>query len=102
MEAFEIALGSVLLMLALIYLGMHIAITLALLSFVGAWIITGNVAIALNLLLIAATNTVNDFVFAVIPLFVLMGFLVAEAGMGRDAYDIGQIMLRRVRGGLGS
>ncbi len=101
MEAFEIALGSVLLMLALIYLGMHIAITLALLSFVGAWIITGNVAIALNLLLISATNTVNDFVFAVIPLFVLMGFLVAEAGMGRDAYDIGQIMLRRVRGGLG-
>ena len=30
-----------------------------------------------------------------------MGFLVAAAGMGRDAYDIGQIMLRKVRGGLG-
>ena len=101
MEAFEIALSSVLLMLLLIYLGMHIAITLALLSFVGAWIIKDDVSIALNLLQIAATNTVNNFVFAVIPLFVLMGFLVAAAGMGRDAYDIGQIMLRRVRGGLG-
>ena len=101
MEAFEIALGSVLLMLLLIYLGMHIAITLALLSFAGAWIITGNVNIAFNLLQIAATNTVNDFVFAVIPLFVLMGFLVGAAGMGRDAYDIGQIMLHRLRGGLG-
>jgi len=101
MEAFEIALSSVLIMLLLIYLGMHIAVTLALLSFVGAWIITGNVNIAFNLLQIAATNTVNDFVFAVIPLFVLMGFLVAAAGMGRDAYDIGQIMLRRLRGGLG-
>ena len=88
-------------MLLLIYLGMHIAITLALLSFVGAWIIKDDVSIALNLLQIAATNTVNNFVFAVIPLFVLMGFLVAAAGMGRDAYDIGQIMLRRVRGGLG-
>jgi tripartite ATP-independent transporter DctM subunit len=101
MEAFEIALSSVLMMLLLIYLGMHIAVTLALMSFVGAWIITGNVTIAFNLLQIAATNTVNDFVFAVIPLFVLMGFLVAAAGMGRDAYDIGQIMLRRLRGGLG-
>ena len=101
MEAFEIALSSVLLMLLLIYLGMHIAITLALLSFVGAWIIKDDVSIALNLLQIAATNTVNNFIFAVIPLFVLMGFLVAAAGMGRDAYDIGQIMLRRVRGGLG-
>ena len=101
MEAFEIALVSVFAMLLLIYFGMHISVTLALISFVGAWVIKGNAAIALNLLLIAAEKTVNNFVFAVIPLFVLMGFLVAAAGMGRDAYDIGQIMLRKVRGGLG-
>ena len=101
MEAFEIALISVFAMLLLIYLGMHISVTLALISFVGAWVITGNATIAFNLLLIAAEKTVNNFVFAVIPLFVLMGFLVAAAGMGRDAYDIGQIMLRKVRGGLG-
>ncbi len=101
MEAFEIALVSVFAMLLLIYFGMHIAVTLALISFVGAWVITGNATIAFSLLLIAAEKTVNNFVFAVIPLFVLMGFLVAAAGMGRDAYDIGQIMLRRVRGGLG-
>ena len=101
MEAFEIALVSVFAMLLLIYLGMHISVTLALISFVGAWVITGNAAIAFSLLLIAAEKTVNNFVFAVVPLFVLMGFLVAAAGMGRDAYDIGQIMLRKVRGGLG-
>ena len=101
MEAFEIALISVFAMLLLIYLGMHISVTLALISFVGAWVIKGNAAIAFSLLLIAAEKTVNNFVFAVIPLFVLMGFLVAAAGMGRDAYDIGQIMLRKVRGGLG-
>ena len=101
MEAFEIALLSVFAMLLLIYFGMHISVTLALISFVGAWVIKGNAAIAFSLLLIAAEKTVNNFVFAVIPLFVLMGFLVAAAGMGRDAYDIGQIMLRKVRGGLG-
>lgn len=101
MEAFEIALLSVVAMLLLIYLGMHIAVTLALVSFIGAWIIKGNTLVAVNLLWISAHQTVNNFVFAVIPLFVLMGFLVSAAGMGRDAYDIGQLMLRRVRGGLG-
>lgn len=101
MEAFEIALLSVAAMLLLIYLGMHIAVTLALVSFVGAWIIKGNTVVAVNLLWISAHQTVNNFVYAVIPLFVLMGFLVSTAGMGRDAYEIGQLMLRRVRGGLG-
>lgn len=101
MEAFEIALLSVVAMLVFIYLGMHIAVTLALVSFVGAWIIKGNTVVAVNLLWISAHQTVNNFVYAVIPLFVLMGFLVSAAGMGRDAYDIGQLMLRRVRGGLG-
>jgi tripartite ATP-independent transporter DctM subunit len=101
MEAFEIALISVVAMLALIYLGLHIATTLALVSFVGVWVIRDNVNIALNLLWVSAYDTVNNYVFAAIPTFVLMGFLVAAAGMGRDAYDIGQILLRRVKGGLG-
>lgn len=101
MEAFEIALISVIAMLVLIYLGMHIAVTLALISFVGTWVIKGNMVVAINLLWISAHQTVNNFVFAVIPLFVLMGFLVSVAGMGRDAYDIGQTMLRKVLGGLG-
>ena len=101
MEAFEIALLSVVAMLLLIYLGMHIAVTLALVSFVGAWIIKGNTVVAVNLLWISAHQTVNNFVYAVIPLFVLMGFLVSAAGMGKDAYDIGQLLLRRLRGGLG-
>ena len=101
MDAFQIALISVFAMLALIYLGLHIATTLALVSFIGAWIIRDNATIALNLLWVSAYDTVNNYVFAAIPMFVLMGFLVAAAGMGRDAYDIGQILLRRVKGGLG-
>ena len=41
MEAFEIAVLSVAAMLLFIYLGMHIAVTLALISFIGTWIIKG-------------------------------------------------------------
>jgi tripartite ATP-independent transporter DctM subunit len=101
MEAFEIGLISVLAMIALIYIGVHIATTLALISFVGVWIIKGNTTVALNLLWVSAYDSVNNYVFAAIPTFVLMGFLVAAAGMGSDAYDIGQILLRRIKGGLG-
>ena len=48
MEAFEIALISMGAMLALIYLGLHIGTTLALISFIGVWVIKGNATIALN------------------------------------------------------
>jgi tripartite ATP-independent transporter DctM subunit len=101
MDGFTIGLISVAAMLALIYLGLHIATTLALISFIGVWVIKGNATIAMNLLWVSAYDSVNNYVFASIPTFVLMGFLVAAAGMGRDAYDIGQILLRRVKGGLG-
>jgi tripartite ATP-independent transporter DctM subunit len=100
-ESVEIAVVSVIAMLVLIYLGMHIASTLMLISFVGVWVIKDSATIAVNLLWVAASGTVYNFVFAVIPLFVLMGYLVGAAGMGRDAYDIGQLALRRVKGGLG-
>jgi tripartite ATP-independent transporter DctM subunit len=101
MEAFEIGLLSLVAMLALIYIGLHIATTLALISFLGVWFIKGNATVALNLLWVSAYDSVNNYVFAAIPTFVLMGFLVSAAGLGRDAYDLGQMLLRRVKGGLG-
>jgi C4-dicarboxylate transporter, DctM subunit len=101
MSGLEIGLVSVLAMLVLIYLGMHVPVVLALVSFVGVWVIKGNVNIAVSLLWLAAARTVMDFLFGVIPLFVLMGLLTSAAGMGRDTYMVAHFFLRRVRGGLG-
>jgi hypothetical protein len=84
MEEFEIALVSVAAMLTLIYLGLHIATTLALISFIGVWLIKGNATVAMNLLWVSAYDSVNNYVFAAIPTFVLMGFLVRPQA-GRDA-----------------
>ena len=50
MDAFEIAALSVAAMLLLIYLGMHVAVTLALISFIGTWVIKGNALVAVHLL----------------------------------------------------
>jgi tripartite ATP-independent transporter DctM subunit len=37
----------------------------------------------------------------VVPLFVLMGLLVATADLGKDIFEVANSMLRRIRGGLG-
>ena len=36
-----------------------------------------------------------------IPLFVLMGLLVSESGLGQDIYEVANVGLRKLRGGLG-
>jgi tripartite ATP-independent transporter DctM subunit len=101
MTGLEVGLVSVVAMLLLIYLGMYVPVVLALISFAGVWAIKGNVNIAVNLLWLTSARTVMDFLFGVIPLFVLMGLLTSAAGMGRDTYQVAHFFLRRVRGGLG-
>ncbi|MFP5467199.1 MAG: TRAP transporter large permease, partial [Gammaproteobacteria bacterium] len=96
-----IALGSLALMLVLIYAGMHVAITLGLLSFVGVWLIRGDVDVAANLLAQAVSDSIASHIFGVVPLFVLTGFLVAYADVGKDAFEVANQAFRRIRGGLG-
>lgn len=101
MTSLEIGVASIVAMLVLIYIGMYVPIVLALISFVGVWIAKDNINIAVSLLWLASAKTVGNFLFGVIPLFVLMGLLVSAAGMGKDTYDIAHSFLYRVRGGLG-
>ncbi|MBX3636530.1 MAG: TRAP transporter large permease, partial [Rubrivivax sp.] len=49
----------------------------------------------------AANDAIRDYLFGVVPLFVLMGMFVSVSGMGRDTFDVFQWLLRKVRGGLG-
>ena len=96
-----IASLSLLAMLGLIWCGMHVAVVLALLSFVGVWLIKGNVEVAANLLAQGASDAVASHIFGVVPLFVLTGFLVAMADVGKDAFEVANQLFRRLRGGLG-
>src|SRR5512138_2417211 len=88
-------------MLLLIYAGMYVAVALCVLSFVGVWLIRGDAGIAVNLLALAANDAISDYIFGVVPLFVLMGLLVAVADIGKDTFEVANQILRRVRGGLG-
>lgn len=101
MSGIEIALTSIGLMLALIYAGMHVAIALTLLSFLGVWLLRDNFDIAASMLVIAFKDAISDYLFGVVPLFVLMGLLVSVAGIGKDTFDVAHQIFRKVRGGLG-
>lgn len=96
-----IGLCSVAVMVSLIWLGLHVAVALAATSFLGVWLIRGDVDLAARLIALAAKDSISSYVFGVIPLFVLMGLFVERAGIGRDAFDVGEYAFRKIRGGLG-
>ena len=101
MTGVEIGLVSIGAILVLIYLGMHVAVALCLVSLAGVWALKGSITLATKLLAIAAYDTVAGYVFGVVPLFVLMGLLVGVSDLGKDAYVVANMFMRRVRGGLG-
>lgn len=95
-----IFLVSLLIMVLLIWLGMHIAFAMALVSFFAVAFMK-DFNIASNLLSIAARDSIATFEFGVVPLFVLMGIAVAAAGLGRDAYTLANALFGRILGGIG-
>lgn len=101
MSGIAVALITVAVMLILIYAGLHVAIALLVLSFAGVWMLRDNFDIAANMMVLAFKDSISDYLFGVVPLFVLMGLVVAAAGIGRDAFDVAHQAFRRVRGGLG-
>jgi C4-dicarboxylate transporter DctM subunit len=88
-------------MLFLIFAGMQIAVALMLLSFLGIWMLKASPVLAIKMLALAASGTISDYVFGVVPLFVLMGLLVSVADVGRETFEVAQWLVGRIRGGLG-
>lgn len=100
MTDLQIGLLSITLMLAGIYFGMHIGVALIVASFVSVALIK-TPEVAARFVAASANDAIRDYLFGVIPLFVLMGMLVSVSGVGRDTFDVFQWLLRRIRGGLG-
>lgn len=102
MDPITVGVASLFVVTALILLGIHIGVALAVTSFAGVWLITGmRFSIPVSMLGSTAYNAIADYVFAVIPLFVLMGLLVMAAGATRELFDASKAMLGRTRGGVG-
>ena len=98
-----VEIGAVMLaaMLVLMFLGVHIAVVLILLSFVGVWWIKADPVIATKLLANTANDALANYLFGMVPMFILMGLVVDRSRIGRDTFDAAQWLLGRVPGGLG-
>jgi C4-dicarboxylate transporter, DctM subunit len=102
MDPLTIGLLSVGGLFILILLGFHVGVALAITSFLGVYFITGQrLIVAGNLLKTTSFSAIGDYVFAVIPLFVLMGLLATASGATRELFSAAEALLRRLRGGLG-
>jgi C4-dicarboxylate transporter, DctM subunit len=99
----DVTLGFTLigLMVALIIIGLPIGITLISTGAIGVWLIRENPDLAFRFTALATYSGIQDYLFATIPLFVLMGLLVSISDVGKDTFDVAQNLLRRVKGGLG-
>ncbi|WP_353475805.1 TRAP transporter large permease subunit (plasmid) [Salipiger sp. H15] len=100
MSPLEIGYAAVAGLIVLIYLGMPIAIGMLGVSFLGVAMIKSD-AVALRMLGAVGNDSLREYLFAVVPLFVLMGLLVTVSNVGKDTFDVFQKMLRRVLAGLG-
>ncbi len=101
MTPFDIGLLALGAMGLLVLFGLYVPIALIACSFAGVWAIKDSSILASKMLGLAANDVISSYFFGVVPLFVLMGFVVSESGMGRDAFDVANTMFRRIKGGLG-
>ena len=100
MTGIEVGAAGVAALIVLIGLGMPIGIGMIVVSFVGVMLIR-NETVAMRMMGSVANDSLEEYLFAVVPLFVLMGLLVTISGVGKDTFDLFERMLRRVRAGLG-
>jgi C4-dicarboxylate transporter, DctM subunit len=100
-EPRTIGVTMIALVVVLIVLGLPIAFALLLTGMLGLALIKHDFVIAARTLALAADGTVSDYVFATVPLFVLMGLFVNVSDVGRDAFRAAQRIFGRIYGGLG-
>ena len=99
---FDVNIAVVLLaaLLVLVALGVHIAVALGVASALGIYLVTGNLHVVTTMLGSTAYEALRDYVFAVIPLFMLMGEFIGRSGAVTDVYRGINRVLRRLPGRL--
>lgn len=88
------------LLLILVFSGMHVAIALGVTSAVGVYLVTGRDTVVLALIQNTFYDAIRDYIFAVIPLFMLMGEFIGRSGATTDLYIGMQRTFRRIPGRL--
>jgi len=91
-------------LIGLVAIGVHIAIALGMTSALGIWLVTGADWYAFgtvqSMLAATAYEAIRAYVFAVIPLFMLMGEFIGKSGTVTDVYRGINRLLKKIPGRL--
>jgi tripartite ATP-independent transporter DctM subunit len=99
MDPLMIGLIGFIVLMVLLFCGIHIGVSMGLLGVVGFGLLAGWEP-ALGLLKTVPYTTFSDYDLSVIPLFVLMGNLAATSGLGSALYRTAYSWIGHFRGGL--
>lgn len=100
MEPFVIGLLGILVLLVMLLLGFHVAVTMGLIGLVGFWAISGSFDAARSFTISTAYSVSSSYDFVIIPLFMLLGAAVYNSGMGSAIYEAIYRWISRIPAGL--
>ena len=86
--------------LSLMALGVHVGLALAATGFIGMFLMTGKMSLALALFTTTPYSTTNVYAFAILPLFIIMGLFAMHAGLSARAFDAAYKWVGRLPGGM--
>src|SRR5512134_2105299 len=75
-------------MLVMVFAGVHVAVALGFGAVAGIYMMQGDIAVVRTFVAQTAYEALRDYVFAVIPLFMLMGDFLAKCGAARDLFAL--------------
>jgi len=87
LQSFDM-IAIVVVLLTLVFAGVHIAVALGITAVLGVYLMLGDIEIVRTFVANTAYEALRDYVFAVIPLFMLMGDFLAKCGAARDLYAL--------------
>lgn len=99
MSGIFIATASIFALLLLLALGLPIGFSLIAVGFLGLAYLT-SVPVALSSIAITFYRVVSEYLYTVLPLFILMGEFANVSGMSSDLYDAAGKWFRKLPGGL--
>lgn len=99
MSPVETGIIGIIILIAILFSGMHIGVGMGLIGFLGFAYLSGFNS-ALGVLKTVPYSTFSQFDLSVIPLFILMGAFAFNAGLSEDLYRAVYKWLGHLRGGL--
>ncbi len=88
-------------LMALVLTGTHIAVALGVTSMLGIYLMQGDIEVVKSFVANTAYEALRDYIFAVIPLFMLMGEFLAKCGAARDLFALVNRFTKWLPGRLG-